>query len=463
MKSFYKHSFVSLLAMIACACGGDDTGEPAPTVIPVVESQSIESGAADVALSLGRISVAYKQPVTLTDASLVTLSPATEVDVKVQNRTLTVSFGELEYETQYTLRIAAGAVADKATGGGSEELSIRFTTVSKPYTPPTDPTLTLVMPDALPVAQRLYDYLWESYGEKIISGAMARVAWNTAEADWVAKWTGKYPAIATFDYIQLYASPANWIDYTDITPVKNWWQAGGIVSAGWHWVVPASQGSTDYTYDPTKTSFRAKKALTAGTWENEQMKADLSKIADMLLLLQAEGIPVVWRPLHEAAGNIYEYTGGKAWFWWGYDGAETYVELWRTMFDYLKDRGVKNLIWVWTTQTKDDPFYPGDDYVDIIGTDIYNLTSSRDVAARYAGIKARFPHKIATLSEMGNVADIADQWEAGAQWSYFMPWYDYDNDWTSTYRHQHADMAWWRRAFESERVVTRDELPDFRQ
>lgn len=462
MKMLFKLSSALLFAATLWACGGDDIDEPSQASAPVVESQSLASGAVGVPLSLGKVTIAYMRPVTLADASLVTLTPATEIDVKAQNRTLTVSFGELEYETEYTLRIGAGAVADKADGGGSEELSIRFTTVDKPYTPPTEPTLTLVTPDALPAAQRVYDYLWESFGKRIISGAMARVAWNTDEADWVAKWTGKYPAMATFDYIHLYASPANWIDYTDISVAKEWWQAGGLVSACWHWVVPASQGSTEMTYEPSKTSFRAKKALTPGTWENERMQADLSKAADMLLLLQAEGIPVVWRPLHEAAGNTYEYTGGKAWFWWGYDGAETYVALWRTMFDYFRSRGVNNLIWVWTTQTKDDPFYPGDDYVDIIGTDIYNRSAAGDIAAQYEGIKARFPHKIITLSEMGNVADIAAQWEAGAVWSYFMPWYDYGNDLTSTYRHQHADIAWWSRAFESEFVVTRGDLPDFR-
>ncbi|MDE6862236.1 MAG: beta-mannosidase [Alistipes sp.] len=461
MKMFYKLATVLLSAMLFCACGGDDVTDQPTTVMPVVESQSMASGAVDVALTLGQVNVTYARPVTLADAAAVTLTPSMEVEVKAQNRTLTISFDELEYETEYMLCIGAGAVADKATGGRSEALTIRFTTVDKPYTPPTDPTLALVTADALPAAQAVYDYLWDSYGERIISGAMARVAWNTDEADWVAKWTGEYPAMATFDYIHLYASPANWIDYTDISVAKDWWQAGGLVSACWHWVVPASQGSSEFTYDPAKTSFRPGKALTEGTWENAQMKADLSKMADMLLLLQAEGIPVIWRPLHEAAGNIYEYTGGKAWFWWGYDGAETYVALWRTMFDYFRSRGVNNLIWVWTTQTKDDAFYPGDDYVDIIGTDIYNRSAS-EIAAQHAGIKARFPHKIITLSEMGNVADIADQWEAGAAWSYFMPWYDYGNDLTSTYQHQHATIAWWRRALASERLVTRDELPDFR-
>ena len=36
----------------------------------------------------------------------------------------------------------------------------------------------------------------------------------------------------------LSSSPANWIDYSDITPVTDWYNEGGIVSAMWHWNVP---------------------------------------------------------------------------------------------------------------------------------------------------------------------------------------------------------------------------------
>ena len=47
--------------------------------------------------------------------------------------------------------------------------------------------------------------------------------------------------------------------------------------------------------------------------------------------------------------------------------------LWRLMFDRLVNyHGLNNLIWVWTTSASDDAatWYPGDDYVDILGMDI---------------------------------------------------------------------------------------------
>ena len=48
---------------------------------------------------------------------------------------------------------------------------------------------------------------------------------------------------------------------------------------------------------------------------------------EVLQKLQDAGVVAVWRPFHGAAGNACLKSGaswGKSWFWWGYDGAETY-------------------------------------------------------------------------------------------------------------------------------------------
>lgn len=57
----------------------------------------------------------------------------------------------------------------------------------------------------------------------------------------------------------------------------------------------------------------------------------------------------------------------KPGFGGGNDGAEAYKKLWIYIFNYFKKEGINNLIWVWTTQTKDSEFYPGDEYVDMWG------------------------------------------------------------------------------------------------
>ena len=67
--------------------------------------------------------------------------------------------------------------------------------------------------------------------------------------------------------------------------------------------------------------------------------------------------------------------------------------------------------------------------------------------------------KMVTLSENGNVADMSAQWNAGAKWLYFMPWYDYDNDFSSGYAHAHASISWWSSSFANPSVVDLSELP----
>ena len=41
------------------------------------------------------------------------------------------------------------------------------------------------------------------------------------------------------------------------------------------------------------------------------------------------------------------------------------------MFDYFRQSGIHNLLWVWTSEVGDDDWYPGDEYVDIIARDGY--------------------------------------------------------------------------------------------
>ena len=39
------------------------------------------------------------------------------------------------------------------------------------------------------------------------------------------------------------------------------------------------------------------------------------------------------------------------------------------MFRHFQQRGIHNLLWVWTSEIGDDDWYPGDEYVDIIARD----------------------------------------------------------------------------------------------
>lgn len=463
-------AFMLAAAAVAFSCS-KPVEEPAPdgTAAPELVSSVPEDGASEIMGSSLDLVLTFDRNVLCPTAQQdrITVDNGAAVEsVEAYMKDVTISISGLQGGMTYTVMLPSGTVTGYS-GTAAEDIRIVFSTRETVTVEDQDIDEDLVTADPIPAAEKLYDYLRSIYGNKTLSGAMANVAWNTDEAGWVGRYTGLYPAVAFFDYIHLASSPSNWIDYGDISPVSSWWNAGGLAGASWHWNVPPTSADignvSSYTFD-ADIDFSAAEAVKDGTWENTVVKADLEKMAGYLKLLQDEGIPVIWRPLHEAAGNTYTQWHTGAWFWWGADGAQAYKDLWIYMFNWFRDAGIRNLIWVWTTQTSgsedsDFDFYPGDEYVDIIGKDIYNVSDPSEIASQFAAVLQYSSHKMVTLSELGGVPDMGSCWDSGARWLYFMPWYDHDNDWSENFAHGNADIAWWKSSFASDAVITRDGLP----
>ncbi|MFV0290751.1 MAG: glycosyl hydrolase [Mangrovibacterium sp.] len=466
MKNHLHH--LLLLFLLFAQCSSDDNateknGNNGLTQPRIMSSSPADQSVVDYCATKS-VSITFNAAIQIISSSDIKLNDTAVSAVSAENETLTISLGTLKANTDYTLSIAALAIKVKAGAVNSETLYIDFST-SKETTQEINISTKLAMSKPTAEASALYQYLYDNYGENCISSSMANVNWNINEALWVEHHTGKRPVIATFDYVHLYASPANWIDYTNTSIPEEWASNGGIISAGWHWNVPKNKAAYEsgdvnqLAFYTEGNEFSVSRALTDGTWENEVLQADLKKMGDMLQLLKEKNIALLWRPLHEAAGNIYEFSGGTAWFWWGAEGGTAYVQLWQYVFNYFQERELNNLIWVWTTQMNDEEFYPGDDYVDIIGRDIYNNTDLNDIASQFNDIQNTYYSKMVALSECGNVADMAKQWEAGARWSYFMPWYDYErtnNTSSSEFSltsHEFANIGWWKKSEASNHII----------
>lgn len=562
MKKLNIKWMLSLIAAFTFASCDTDVDHDIPAVdTPVLVSTTPESGAAKVKTGEITIEVKYDKNIFFATDNLseikFTGGELISADVLGASNILTVKVNVPGRETACSLSIPEGIV----TGPNqmpAPAVSVQFSTVA------LDKALVAA---SSAKAVKLYNYLLDNFETKTLSAMMANVAWNTEMSEKVYGWTGKYPAINCFDYGHLPASVAgaDWINYGDITPVKDWSDKGGIVAAMWHWNVPkkavgeasstqiwegetvmpgdwsgnvqmtddaakavfadaqvgqvirvavkdvaaGAQGSfknsgwseiasgTDYfdisgdytlvitedvlkslqeggliigghdytavavylekngtALDPNKdyafykadTEFDATNATVEGTWENKVFTEDLKNAAAYLKLLRDADIPVLWRPFHEAAGG---------WFWWGKDAA-SFKSLWIAMFNYFKTEGLDNLIWVWTTEGNDADWYPGDQYVDIVGRDVYNKETA-DCVSEYTSIAENYGNKIVSLSECGTVGLISEQWASGARWSWFMPWYDGTNEDGSPV--VHADEAWWKDAMSQEFVVSREELP----
>lgn len=310
---------------------------------------------------------------------------------------------------------------------------------------------TLVTPNPTPEASALYDFLLDNYGDRIISGAMTLNSFD--ESDWLKENTGKEPALLGIDFMHSGREYSWYNDKTPINDAKTWYGRNGIPALLWHWRDPSRQTEEFYTRNQSKpegTAFDISRISDVNSAEYKAMLADIDYIAGMMKELQDQNVPVIWRPLHEAAGG---------WFWWGAKGPEPLKALWQLMYDRMVNHhGLRNLIWVWTREPGDDAWYPGDEYVDIVGRDIYKEGDHGSQTLEFSEMNSRYGgKKMLALSEVGSIPDVDELFEDGAAWSWFMPWY---GAYTRDSRHNSLDL--WKKMFAHAYVLTLDEMPVLR-
>ncbi|MCJ8165875.1 T9SS type A sorting domain-containing protein [Pontibacter sp. E15-1] len=310
---------------------------------------------------------------------------------------------------------------------------------------------TLVTPNPTAESKALYDFLLDSYGDKIISGVMTLNSMD--EVNWLKQNTGKEPALAGMDFMH---SGRNYTWYNDkepITDARNWYTRNGIPALMWHWRDPSRATEEFYTQNqgkPNGTTFDISKVTDTNSAEYAAMLADIDYIAGLLKELQDQHVPVIWRPLHEAAGG---------WFWWGAKGPEPLKALWHLMYERMViHHGLRNLIWVWTREPNDDAWYPGDAYVDIVGRDIYKDGDHSSQTLEFSDMNNRYGgKKMLTLSETGSFPDVDNLVRDGAAWSWYMPWY---GGYTRNSKYNTLDL--WKKMFAHDYVITLDEMPELR-
>jgi mannan endo-1,4-beta-mannosidase len=174
------------------------------------------------------------------------------------------------------------------------------------------------------------------------------------------------------------------------------------------------------------TTFNLPGALANPTGSDYQLLLrDIDAIGVQLQKFQDAGVPVIWRPLHEAQGG---------WFWWGAHGPDAFKQLWRLMYNRLSTArpadnfpGLHNLIWEFTSSAAQSNYlswYPGDDVVDMVGLDIY--TDSRSsMSGEYYDMLSQFNgRKMLALAESGTLPNGSLTHSYGPKWSYFSLWQD---------------------------------------
>ncbi len=245
------------------------------------------------------------------------------------------------------------------------------------------------------------------------------ISWAyAADSSDVKAVTGDYPAIINWDLGLVEVDSARQLDGVPFdfmrAEIAKHHARGGINSISWHPLNPLTAGNSwDVSTGATLTRIMADSAMV------DTLAAWAGRAADFVASLRdADGrrIPVMFRPWHEHTGT---------WFWWGINSGtpEEYVKLWEITRKAFDDRGLDNVVWVYSpdksnVDTYDDYMsrYPGDEYVDVMGADVYHFGNEEEFdrwidATLGSAVRAAREHgKIAALSETGCEGLKVDNW-----------------------------------------------------
>ncbi len=146
-----------------------------------------------------------------------------------------------------------------------------------------------------------------------------------------------------------------------IAAARQAYEAGAVVTFDFHWLGKYG-GSHNYHPEDAK--------ILDHVVRNDDSRGDVTwfyQHLDLVLEIVNNDLqfPIVFRPLHENNGN---------WFWWGSKlegGPETYKRAYQLLVEYMSSR-TEHLLYSWSPdKSLALEYYPGNEYVDVIGMDVY--------------------------------------------------------------------------------------------
>ena len=360
-----------------------------------------------------------------------------------------------------TLKKGSHTLTVKKSWGWIELDKITVKTGAKISDSTYNVTSSLVNKNSTANTKKLYSFLKDSYGKYVITGQQCDGGINGNEFKAIKNLTGDYPALLGLDMMDYTPSrTALGTSSSAVDKAIEFHKKGGIVTFCWHWNAPteylnSTANSSDgwwggfYTQN---SKFDIAKVMNGQDAKGKKLlDRDIKEIAKQLKRLEKAGVPVIWRPLHEASGG---------WFWWGAQGPDAYKKLWKYLYKELTNTyGCNNLIWVYNGQSAD--WYPGDEYVDIVGEDIYpgNHVYDPQVSRFKQAINYGSKTKITALTENGCIFDIDSAVSINALWSWFMTW---GGDFTangSSYSEKYTEKSVITKMYSSKYALTLENLP----
>ena len=236
------------------------------------------------------------------------------------------------------------------------------------------------------------------------------IGWNGLdnESD-VKRVTGDYPALFGWELGGIELKQPNNLDSVPFESIKKLaikaFKMGGINTFSWHPYSPVKNLSAW-----AKDSIVVRDILPGGVYHKDFIN-QLDIVGNFFLSLKddnGDAIPFIFRPWHEMDGT---------WFWWGQQGCspEELKALFRFTVEYLRNE--KGLVKMTVAYSPDKHYsdvssyltwYPGDDIVDILGTDnYYDFTQPDGVNTVIKKLRivvevAKAKNKLAAFTETGS-------------------------------------------------------------
>jgi len=307
-----------------------------------------------------------------------------------------------------------------------------------------------VTPGASAEAVQLLQYFYSISGKHTLTGQHNEPLFGSLNLAGVEKMTGYYPAVFGQDFG--FSAPGTWdgINFRQqiVDEAIRRHHEGFINTIMWHAVRPTEDEpvTIDGSVRGDLTDEEWQALITPGTEINERWKSQVDVIAFFLKQLKNADVPVLWRPYHEMNGD---------WFWWGKKKGENgYKKLYLMLFDRLVNfHKLHNLVWVYNVNEiregvdSYDSYYPGDDVVDILATDVYSSGFNEENYNQLLELAGDKPVGLGEVGPVPSPAILQNQ----PRWTWFMCWGAPSCQW----RQYKEFMA----VYESEITLTWEELP----
>ncbi len=287
-------------------------------------------------------------------------------------------------------------------------------------------TVNPVNPTASPEAAKLLKYVYSISGKKTLTGQHEFMGRMSVVTDKINEITGKLPAVWGSDFG--FSDERHDIDNIKyrarlVDEIKKQHDSGAIITMTYHQANPVIGEPCLFENGVISklTDQQWKDLTTPKTELYEAWRKQMDIVAEILKKVQEARIPVLFRPYHEMNGD---------WFWWGgRKGPEGYVALYKQLFHYFTEHHeLNNLLWVWASDKPwpgVEEFYPSDEYVDILGSDIYPVKDHPEIYRQewYERMVSLAKNKPLALSEF-SVLPSDETLKKQPRWVWMMAWAD---------------------------------------